>query len=153
LSVNFVNEALNKIKLSKLLYSHTNYTKIISYYQKAGRYSEVELFCLDKLVPSVRVALQQAMSQRCQETQEVHFYQYVSRIYDKLRLVAQRNDNPDDKARFIKEHQIYEAKWRELQPLAQKIELENEFEDMKELLGSDFKIWPRVIKNRFESFI
>lgn len=153
LAVNFVNEALNKIKLSKLLYSHADYTKIIPYYQKAGRYSEVEQFCLDKLVPSIRGALQKAMGQRCQEIQEVHFYQYISRVYDKLRLVAQRDNKSDDKARFIKEHQFYEAKWRELQPLAQKIELENEFEEMKELFGSDFTIWPRVIKNRFKSFI
>ena len=69
LAVNFVNEALNKIKLSKLLYSHADYTKIIPYYQKAGRYSEVERLCLDKLVPSIRGALQKAMSQRCQEIQ------------------------------------------------------------------------------------
>jgi hypothetical protein len=153
LAINFVNEALNQIKLSKLLYSSVNYTKIIPYYQKAGRYSEVELFCLDKLVPSVRGALQQAMSQRCQEIQEVHFYQYLSRIYDKLRMVAQRDNKLDDKARFIKEYNFYEAKWRELQPLAQKIELKKEFEEMKELFGSDFTIWPRVIKDRFESFI
>jgi hypothetical protein len=152
-AINFVSEALKKMKLSKLLYSPANYTKIIPYYQKAGRYSEVELFCLDILVPSVRVALQQAMSQRCQETLEVHLYQYISRIYDKLHLAAQRDDNPDDKARFIKEHNFYEAKWRELQPLAQIIELDKEFQEMKELFGADFTIWPNVIKDRFESFI
>lgn len=153
LAVNFVNEALNKIKLSRLLYSPANYTKIIPYYQKAGRYFAVELFCLDELVPSIRVAIQKAMHQRCQKTQEVHFYQYISLIYNKLCLVAQRDNKSDDKARFIKEFEFYEDKWRKLQPLAQKIELENDFKEMKELFGLDFTIWPKAIKYRFESFI
>jgi hypothetical protein len=68
-------------------------------------------------------------------------------------MIAQRDNKLDDKARFIKEYNFYEAKWRELQPLAQKIELKKEFEEMKELFGSNFTIWPRVIKDRFESFI
>ncbi|MNR13460.1 hypothetical protein D3C85_1298670 [compost metagenome] len=153
LAIELVKKSLNKIKKSNLLYSHSSYTKIIPYYQKAGLYSEVEKFCLDELVPSIRVAFQNGMSQRCQEIQEVHFYQYISKIYDKLRLAAKRESKPDDENRFIREYAFYESKWKELQPVAQKTELAKEYKEMKKVFGADTSLWPDVIKNRFESLL
>ncbi|MCC4860690.1 hypothetical protein [Vibrio splendidus] len=69
LAIELTKKALSKIEQSNLLYSNASYTKVIPYYQKAGLYSEVEKYCLDELVPSIREALKKGMSQRCTETQ------------------------------------------------------------------------------------
>jgi DNA-binding transcriptional regulator YhcF (GntR family) len=153
LAVEIMKNAINEMKQSGLIYSHSSYTQIIPYYQKAGLYLEVEKFCLDELVPLIRNALKNGMNQRCDEIREVHFYQYISKVYDKLRLAAKREKNIDDEARFIREHEFYEAKWTELQVIAQEIELKKEFEEMKEIWGTDMSEWPRSIKKQFESFL
>lgn len=153
LAIEFSKKALRKIEQSNLLYSHASYTKVIPYYQKAGLYSEVEKYCLDELVPSIREALKKGMSQRCTEVQEVHFYQYIARIYDKLRLTAKREKNREDESRFIREHNAYENKWLELQSRAERLELEKEYKEMLEVFGTDTSSWSDFIKKRFESLL
>lgn len=152
-AVGVAKKALNKIKESNLLYGHSSYTKIIPYYQKAGLYSEVEKFCLNELVPDIRLAFQRGMSQKCVEIQDVHFYQCVSKIYDKLRLSVKREKEENDEARFIKEFNFYESKWRYLQPIAEKIEQEKEYQEMLEVFGKDTSSWPEVVRRRFDSIL
>lgn len=151
LAIEIVKQALNKIKQSNLLYSHANYTKIIPYFQKAGLYSEVEKFCLEELIPSIRDAFKKGMAQRCCEIQEVHFYQYIARVYDKLRLVAKREKLGEDESRFFEEQNFYEKKWQALQPRAEKLELEKEYKEMIGVFGAETSSWPDAIKKRFES--
>lgn len=148
-----VREALSKIKQSNLLYGHGFYTKIIPYYQKAGLYSEVESFCLNELVPDIREAVQRGMGHRCIEIQEIHFYQYIAMVYDKLRLVAKREKEQADEARFFKEYEFYENKWGELQPAAEKIELKKEFEEMIDVFGPYTSVWPDIIQKQFEAML
>lgn len=151
LAIEITKKALSKIKQSNLLYSHASYTKVIPYYQKAGLYSEVEKYCLDELIPSIREAFKKGMSHRCTEIQEVHFYQSIARIYDKLRLTAKREKSCEDEIRFIKEYNFYENKWRDLQPRAERLELEKEHKEMLEIFGTDTSSWPDIIKKRFIS--
>ena len=152
-AVKLVEAALSKIQKSNLLYSHASYTKIIPYYQKAGLYSEVESYCLNYLVPSIRAAFKKGMSQRCKEIQAVHFYQNIAKIYDKLRLAAKREKEIDDEARFLKEYEFYENKWKELKPVAEKLELEKEYKEILDVFGSKISEWPLSIRSRFESLI
>lgn len=148
-----VKEGLDKTKDSSLLYSHASYTKVIPYFQKAGRYSEAEPFCVDILIPLIRVAIKKGMNQRCAETQEVHFFQYIAKLYDKLKLIAKREGKAQDKERFTKEYNFYQNKWNELQTKASQIELENEYQEVLALFGSDTSEWPRVIRRQFQSLI
>jgi len=144
---------LGKIKQSNLLYGYASYTKIIPYYQKAGLYNDVEKYCLDELMPSIREAFKKVMVQRCTEIQEVYFYQYIARIYDKLRLTAKREKHHKDEGRFLRECSFYENKWQELKPRAEMLELEKEYKEMIEVFGTDTSSWPDTIKSRLESFI
>jgi len=152
-AIAYVKESLYKTKESKLLYDTASYTKIIPYFQKAGKYCEAEQFCIDVLIPLIRDAIKKGMSQRTSEIQEVHFFQYIAKLYDKLRLVAKREGKPQDRERFNKEYQFYTSKWMELQNGATKIELEKEYHEMLALFGSDTSEWPIVIREKFKSLI
>ncbi len=152
-AIDVMKVALEKVKKSELLYSDSTYIKVIPYFQKAGLYTEVEEFCLNELIPSIRTAFHKGMPQRCIETREVHFFQYVSKVYDKLRLAAKREKNGVDETRFIKERESYSRKWQMLQPKAQQIELEKEYLEACDVFGNNIDEWPEVIKRQFNMFL
>jgi hypothetical protein len=148
-----IKEALSKIKKSKLLYSHGSYTKIIPYYQKAGSYAKVEKYCIEHLIPDVTKAIKKGMKHRCVEIQDVYVHLYIEQIYDKLRLSAKRERNVTDESRFTNEQVYHHERFLQLQPEAEKIEMKKEFNEAKQIFGSDTSKWPNVIKKQFESLL
>ena len=146
-------EALHKIKKSKLLYSHSSYTKIISYYQKAGFYSKLEKYCIEHLIPDVTKAVKKGMNHRCVEIQNIYVHLYIEQIYDKLRLAAKRENNITDESRFINECLYHHESFLQLQPKAEKIEMEKEYNEAKRKFGSDTSKWPNVILKQFERLL
>ncbi|WMO12564.1 hypothetical protein [Pseudoalteromonas piscicida] len=99
-------------------YSHSSYTKIIPYFQKAGRYSEVEEYCKNDLFEAVVTDCKNVFGHQSDETIKAFIHLFKYKIYDKLRLCAQREKDFDSKRRFEEagrcNYEIYE-KWLDKQ--------------------------------------
>jgi hypothetical protein len=52
-AIETIQEALIIIPNSSLAYPASTFSKIIPYFQKAGRYSEAEPFCIDIIIPLI----------------------------------------------------------------------------------------------------
>ncbi len=92
-------------------FSHAQYTKVIPYFQKAGRYSEVESYCEDVLIGAVKSDCDKTFGHQPKETKEAFINLYASKIYDKLRLCAQRENLSDEVKRFRALQQRHYSKY------------------------------------------
>lgn len=101
-------------------YSHSSYTKIIPYFQKAGRYSEVEEYCKSDLFAAVVSDCRGVFGHQSEETIKAFIHLFTCKIYDKLRLCAQRENDLGSKLRFEDterhHYEVYE-KWLDKQNL------------------------------------
>tara|TARA_R110002012_G_scaffold309334_1_gene516289 strand:- start:26 stop:463 length:438 start_codon:yes stop_codon:yes gene_type:complete len=99
-------------------YSHSSYTKIIPYFQKAGKYFEVEEYCKGDLFAAVVTDCRNVLGHQPEETINAFIHLFTCKIYDKLRLCAQRESDLDSKLRFEDagryHYEIYE-KWLDKQ--------------------------------------
>ena len=81
-------------------FPHSAYTKIIPYFQKAGRYSEVEQFCKTYLFLSIKRECEKTFGHKPCETITAFIHLHTSMIYDKLSLCAKREKLSEDMERF-----------------------------------------------------
>jgi len=81
-------------------FPHSAYTKIIPYFQKAGRYSEVEQFCKTYLFVSIKRECEKTFGHQPRETITAFIHLHTSMIYDKLLLCAKREKLKEDMERF-----------------------------------------------------
>ncbi len=95
-------------------YPHSSYTKIIPYFQKAQRYSEVESYCESVLLPLVKQDCEKAFGHKPSETILAFYNLHVSMVYEKLALCSKREKNKEDEKRFKFEkdkHYIIYDEW------------------------------------------
>lgn len=153
------NEAISLLKeaVSEMArtggYSNGGYTKIIPYFQKAGKYQEGVDYSLGTLIPAVKNDCAIAYSHKCREIKESFTNHSISQIYDKLRLCAKREGNIEDEVFYAK---LSEGAWREYERLlsvGERIELEKEFKEALKLYGASTSDWPSFIKKKFIDFI
>ncbi|WP_017219792.1 hypothetical protein [Moritella dasanensis] len=94
-------------------FPHSAYTKIIPYFQKAGRYSEVEEFCKTYLFISIKRDCDKTFAHKPKETGSAFIHLHTTMVYDKLLLCAKREKCQDDMARFqnakVAHYDIYES--------------------------------------------
>lgn len=147
-AVDILKIALSKIAKSTLLYSPSDYTKIIPYFQKAERYQEAEQFCLDQLIPDTISAVKRGMSQRCKEVQALHSLQYKAAIYDKLILIAKRESRPLEEKKYSTQKLEIEKAINEARPIAEKRERDKEIKEMESVFGADTALWPEAIRKK-----
>ncbi|MBA6411152.1 hypothetical protein H4J63_17930 [Pseudoalteromonas sp. 5Ae-yellow] len=99
-------------------YSHSSYTKIIPYFQKAGRYLEVEEYCKSDLFEAVVTDCRNVLGHQPEETIIAFINLFTCKIFDKLRFCAQKENDLDSKLRFEDagryHYEIYE-KWLDKQ--------------------------------------
>lgn len=81
-------------------FSHAQYAKIIPYFQKAGRYSEAERYCESVLLKATKSDCYKTFAHQPKATREAFSNLHTSKIYDKLRLCAQREKLPGEVKRF-----------------------------------------------------
>ena len=81
-------------------YPYSSYTKIIPYFQKAQRYSEVESYCEVVLLPLVKRDCEKTFGHQPKETVLAFYNLHTSMIYEKLALCAKREKNKIDEKRF-----------------------------------------------------
>lgn len=127
--------------------------KIIPYYQKAGRYSELERYCIEVLIPMEKVFTQGVFSHKCKEIQDAFINLSVYKIYNKLALCAKREKLKTDESKFLKEASSYYHLYQTNLALGERIELDLEFREAKEIWGANYSEWPTSYKDRFSNYI
>ncbi|MDP2716651.1 hypothetical protein [Rheinheimera sp.] len=144
---------LRKIFLSDTSYPSSTYAKIIPYFQKAGRYSEIEPFSVEYLVPEIELKAKKSFSHKSSEMQNAFGAIYVSDIYKKMALCAKRENLESDEGRFMNFSQEYRVKYLELLELGEKTSLQLEYNNTLEIFGSDTKKWPDIFKRKFQGIL
>lgn len=133
--------------------SNSDITKIIPYYQKAGRYDEIEIYCKKVLIPMVSRTNEHIFSHKCKEIQLAFISLSIYKIYNKLELCAKREKINSDRLKFsIKAasyYQLYETNLTE----GNKVELQLEFLEMKALWGLNYDDWPEGFTHKFSSLM
>lgn len=133
--------------------SEADIIKIIPYYQKAGRYGELENYCERVLIPMVSRANERNFSHKCKEIQHAFISLSLYKIYNKLELCAKREKINFDKLKFSARAASYYRLYEDYLVAGEKVELESEFMKAKEILGVDFNEWPEIYKRTFSSLI
>ena len=133
--------------------SDADIIKVIPYYQKAGRYSELESYCEKTLIPLVSVISERTFHHKCKEIQHAFLSLSIYKMYNKLELCAKREKLDSDKSKFsskaVSYYQLYETSLAK----GEEIELEIEFLEAKDIWGPDFNKWPNTFKCRFSHHI
>jgi hypothetical protein len=129
------------------------YTKIIPYFQKAGRYQESIEFSKNVLPLAIEKDCQKTFHQKPLEIQQAFYNLEISAIYDKLRLCAKRENIPRDESKFeqlsIEAFDLY----TELLDKGEKIALNKEYKESLTIFGLDTNKWPKVLLIKFDSLI
>lgn len=148
-AIETIQKALIIIPNSSLVYPASTFTKIIPYFQKAGRYSEAEPFCINTIIPLINKTINIGFQGKPLATLEASFNQMLSQVCDKLALVARREGIEEDRKKFIKAksdyHNQYLAKFEQ-----SKIELlEQDLKEVIEVFGEDSTKWPPSYRRQF----
>lgn len=134
-------------------FARGGYTKVIPYFQKAGRYQESIEFSERVIIPAIEEDCLKAFNHKCREVQQAFQSLGMSEVYDKLRLCAKREKIPSDESKYeqlsIEAHERY----TELLEIGEKIELKKEYKENLTIFGSDTGKWPRVLLKRFDSLL
>jgi hypothetical protein len=127
--------------------------KVIPYYQKAGRYGELESYCIETLIPLIIGVNERTFSHKCKEIQHAFISLSVYKVYNKLELCAKREKTDADKSKFsskaVSYYQLYETNLVK----GEKIELELEYLEAKNIWGTDLSKWPDIFKRKFSHYI
>lgn len=124
--------------------------KVIPYFQKAGRYEELESYALKTILPALERRAELTFRHKPKLMQSVFYSLQVSRVYDKLRLAAQRERRQSDFERFNQLSKQYWDSYETLLPKAEADAKSAEFIEMQEMFGNDYSTWPEPIRNRFD---
>jgi len=127
--------------------------RIIPYFQKAGRYSELEEHCVEVLIPLIIKINKKIFSGSCKKTQISFICLSISKLFNKLGLCAKREKIEIDQIKYHKKEKEYYKKYEEY--LSASEELHNEFFNliMDDTLGLEIDKWPKNFKNKFSFFI
>ena len=147
------NEAINLLNELRITKQVSYSDKIIPYYQKAGRYSELEKYCTEVLIPMDSRVAQDTFSHKCKELQHAFISLSVYKIYTKLALCAKREKLKLDESRFSAEASSYYDLYETNLVKGEKMELDLEFIEAKDIWGVDYQEWPESYKNRFSDYI
>lgn len=127
--------------------------KVIPYYQKAGRYNELEQYCEEILIPLISNINERNFSHKCKEIQYAFISLSIHKIYNKLKLCAKRENKEDDKSKFSSKAILYYQLYRDNLVKGEKIELELGYTEARSIWGGDHSKWPESLKRRFSQYI
>lgn len=153
------NDAVEQLKLivpemAKIGgFTRGSYTKIIPYFQKAGRYQEGIEYAESILIPAIKHDCQKIFNHKCKEIQQAFQNLGISEVYDKLRLCAKRERIPNDESKYEQRSIDAYERYIELLKKGEEIELKKEYKQTLATFGSDTGKWPKVLLNSFNSLI
>lgn len=148
---------LLKIAIDKMQavggYSNNGYTKIIPYFQKAGRYKEAIDFSFNHLIPAVSADCKISFQHKCSEIQEAFTELSKYQIFDKLRLNSKREGIKADEEKFDNLSKLHFTNYQKLLALGSERQLKVDFEESINIFGSNFSGWPDVLQKKYASLI
>jgi|TARA_Y100000592_G_scaffold86205_1_gene139221 hypothetical protein len=126
-----------------------HFVKVVPYFQKAGRYSELQEYCTDSLIPAVRNAAKLSFSHTNQAIIDAFSSLYTSKIYEKLQLAATREKCKADMSLFDALRNKFLNEYQRLLIIGEKLQLLEEYKQAIDLFGSDRSKWPDIIQEKF----
>lgn len=147
-------KALNLYQKSELFYGRA-YIKAIPYYQKAGRYSELEQYCFGFLIPRIQSDVERVFSDKAKSMQQWFALGVEINVYDKLRLCAKRENVSADESRYEEMIDSLSAEYEELEKVSEMEQLKAEFKYTVRLFGPYNKAgdWPEVFIKKFKTLL
>lgn len=133
-------------------YGNNGYTKIIPYFQKAGRYKEAIEYSLNELLPALFEDCRRTFSQKPEEIQEAFYELGCHQIFDKLRLNAKREKLLDDEIRFKTLSEQHFLKYQNLLNVGENRDFHNQYCNIRDLFGNDSSSWPQSILTKFGDY-
>lgn len=133
--------------------SRDDLIKIIPYFQKAGRYSEVEAYCEKIIVPYLKKDNESVFSHKCIEIQGAFFNLALHKMYAKLSLCAKREKVKIEEEKFRKLSDDAFDNYQSQLTLGESIEDRKGFEQVLETFGQDPDDWPSIFKVRYQHFL
>ena len=124
--------------------SRDDLIKVIPYFQKAGRYSEVEAYCEKVIIPNLKKDSESVFSHRCVEIQDAFFNLALHKMYAKLSLCAKREKAKLEEERFGQLSDDAFGKYQSKLALGDSIEERKGFEQVLETFGQDPGDWPSI---------
>lgn len=134
-------------------FSSGSYTKIIPYFQKAGRYKEGVKYAESTLISATKKDCKKTFSHKCKEIQEAFQSLGISSIYEKLKLCAKREKLADDESKFERLGKDFYSEYERLLEEGETVELKKEYEEAMKLFGKNVNAWPDSVRNRFARLI
>ncbi|WP_347364628.1 hypothetical protein [Vibrio vulnificus] len=133
--------------------SRDDLIKVIPYFQKAGRYSEVEAYCEKVIIPNLKKDNESVFSHKCSEIQDAFFNLALHKMYAKLSLCSKREKVKMDEERFGKLSDDAFGKYQSQLTLGESIEDRKGFEQVLETFGQDPDEWPSIFKMKYQHFL
>lgn len=147
-------KALNLYQKSELFYGRA-YVKAIPYYQKAGRYTELEQYRFGCLIPRIQSDVERVFSDKAKSMQQWFALGVEINVYDKLRLCAKRENVSADEARYKEIIDKLSREYEELKKFSEMEQLKAEFQYTVRLFGPYNKAgdWPEVFVKKFKNLL
>jgi len=148
------DRALLLMSQSGLFYGR-KYVKAIPYFQKAGRYSELEEYCDRVLIPLVEKNIEDVFYDKPVVTKEFFLVGVLVNIYDKLQLCAKRERVEGDFEKYGKRLDSLMAEQNTLRVNSERESLRLEYNDLAKFLGElkdNYENWPKTLRERFKEF-
>lgn len=123
--------------------------KVIPYFQKAGRYDELNEYCTEMLIPKISFYNKTCFAHKCQEIQQAFENLGLHRLYSKLELCAKREKNEQDKHSFRSLSTFHYAEYERLLAIGEKNEKSKEYSEMVSIFGKDTSKWPENIRKMY----
>ena len=133
--------------------SDANYTKIIPYFQKAGRYEEGVSFALNTLMKIAQEDRQKTFSHKVPEIAEAFYFLTQSKIYKSLSLISKREGLPAKAATFLKLSESKFEDYKKQLEIGQNLQLTKDFEEYKAIDCRPPGQWSEVMKRKFQKLI
>ncbi|ANQ22666.1 hypothetical protein BA893_13780 [Vibrio natriegens] len=123
--------------------------KVIPYFQKAGRYDELQAYCKNILIPQLSISNKNIFSHKCQEIQQAFENLGLHKLYSKLELCAKREKNEHDRLAFHALSTSHYLEYERYLAIGEKKELRKGFEKMVSIFGEDTNEWPESVRKRY----
>lgn len=133
--------------------SEADILKVLPYYQKAGRYNELEKVCNEDFIPQLEQLNHSTFSHKCEEIQKSFLSLKLHKLYAKLALCAERENQTKDEKRFISSSQHYYGVYEDLLEQGTKVEKLKEFKNIVKRYGKNSHLWPEFLQKEFSKYI
>lgn len=134
-------------------YNDSDLFKIVPYFQKAGRYIELESFCEETIIPSLKYVYGNLFHHKCLEIQTAYVHIGLYKLCGKLELCAKREKLKEDELKYRHMASLHLSEYEKYLAKGEVIEEKRNFEEMKEVFGNNVSLWPSSIKEKFKGFV